>query len=138
MTGCAADVLLDNCSSTQDYLITIEMFVASIAFTYAFTPKDYQLNSKTRVSCRVFLLYAPLRRRDGFCVRRLSYKHTDRAAFTAPANNVLPVPRSVARTAVVITSTTIVSLQNAEDEAKPFLSAFLQSSVPDDLFSDLK
>jgi hypothetical protein len=25
------------------------MFVASIAFTYAFTPKDYQLNSKTRV-----------------------------------------------------------------------------------------
>jgi hypothetical protein len=51
---------------------------------------------------------------------------------------MVPVHNPLACTAVVITSTTIVLLQNAEDEAKPFLSAFLQSSVPDDLFSDLK
>jgi hypothetical protein len=28
--------------------------------------------------------------------------------------------------------------QSEEDEAKPFLSAFLQSSVPDEIFADLR
>lgn len=36
--------------SVQNYVICIEMFVASIAFTYAFTHKDYQTSSKAKVS----------------------------------------------------------------------------------------
>jgi hypothetical protein len=28
--------------------------------------------------------------------------------------------------------------QSEEDEAKPFLSAFLQSSVPDEIFADFR
>ncbi len=37
---------------SQDYLICIEMFVASIAFSYAFTYRDYQsaVKSKVRIS----------------------------------------------------------------------------------------
>eukprot|EP00597_Dinobryon_sp_UTEXLB2267_P004535 CAMPEP_0170062902 /NCGR_PEP_ID=MMETSP0019_2-20121128/3962_1 /TAXON_ID=98059 /ORGANISM="Dinobryon sp., Strain UTEXLB2267" /LENGTH=341 /DNA_ID=CAMNT_0010269181 /DNA_START=583 /DNA_END=1605 /DNA_ORIENTATION=+ len=66
----------------QDYLICIEMFFASIAFTFAFTYKDY------------------LSKRG---------KHEDDD-----------------------------SEEVSREETEPFLSAFLQSSMPDDILADLR
>jgi hypothetical protein len=39
----------------QDYLICIEMFFASLAFSYAFSYKDYD-NYKTRVSFIIYIM----------------------------------------------------------------------------------
>jgi len=46
-------------AALQDYLICIEMFVASIAFTYAFTHRDYQSAAKSKVrvaACRLLFV----------------------------------------------------------------------------------
>lgn len=105
----------------QDYLICIEMFVASIAFTFAFTHKDYMQFRYSQRSKRV---------------------HSDENPHLSSVYNRVERDRERDRERDEIDSDFDgdVAGGNSRDsyEAEPFLTALFQSSIPDDILSDLK
>lgn len=76
----------------QDYLICIEMFFASLAFSFAFSYKDY--------------------------IGYDAYRHHKRHLSTSKNTHNTPTEEPA--------------------EARPFLSAFFQSSIPDDIVNDFR
>lgn len=105
----------------QDYLICIEMFFASIAFTIAFSYKDYD-NYKFKVPLQRYLLIF----------------WTDCHLFLLQKHHSNETLRSNSSSRDDLDVNISVDDDDEPEETKPFLSAFFQSSIPDDIVTDFR